>query len=170
MKTNPTIVTLKTELRELRRSFDFAVSEPYEVRDDSDLKYIAFGIDEEVFAWPVENLREIVVNRRIVPVPGGDRTICGAFNYQNQVLPVINIRSFLGLPLREIRPENILLVTRGLRYETAFPVDRLSAILSIHEADIKAGTVSLDRDVAGTIIGEVFHEGRMVALLNPALI
>ncbi len=170
MKAKPTIRSLKSELGELRRSFDVAVSEPFETRDRSDIKYIAFVIDEELFAWPVGNLREITINRRIVPVPGGDLSVCGAFNYQNQVLPVIDIRHILGLPSRSTRLANILMVTKGLPFETAFAVDRLSAHLSINEADIKSGAVSLDRDIAGIIIGEVFHNGRMVALLNPASI
>ena len=170
MRAKPSIDSLRSELAELRRSFDLAVSESFETRVRNEVKYIAFAISEEFYAWPVGNLREIALNRKIVPVPGGDLTVCGAFNYQNQVLPLIDIRRILGLPVRETRAENILLVTRGLRFETAFPVDRLAAVLSINEADIKAGAVSLDRDVAGIIIGEMFYKGRMVSLLNPASI
>ncbi len=167
---NTTTELLEKELRELKESFDLALIKPFDTEAKTYLKYIAFALDDELFAWPVANLKEIVMNRKIVPIPGTGDNLHGAVNYKNQVLPITNLRYYLGLRLDEPGRANTLMVVKDLAFETAFPVDRLEGILVVDEQCVKPKPVSLDQDIAAMITGEIVHDGRMIALLNPAMI
>lgn len=167
---NTSTELLEKELRQLKESFDRALLKPFRTETKTSARYIGFALDDELFGWPVANLREIVVNRNVVPIPGGGGALCGAINYKNQVLPVTSLRYHLGLRLLEPGHANTLMVTKGLAFETAFPVDSLEGILLVDEHGVKPKPVSLDQDVAAMITGEILHNGRMIALLNPGMI
>ncbi len=170
MSKESTTERLRKELRELKESFDLAILKPFDEHGRKYEKYIAFALGDETFAWPVSNLKEVVVNRRITPAPGAGDALRGVINYKNQVLPVTSLHHMLGLPSGETGRENIMMVAGGLSFETAFPVDRLIAVLSIAREDIKPKPLSLDQDAAAIIAGELIENDRIITILDPASI
>ena len=170
MNKETTTERLRKELRELKESFDLAILKPFDEHGRKYEKYIAFVLGDEIFAWPVSNLKEVVVNRRIISVPGGVDPLRGVINYKNQVLPVTSLHHMLGLPSHETGRENIMMVAGGLSFETAFPVDRLTAVLSIAKEDIKPKPLSLDHDTAAIITGELIQNDRIITILDPGSI
>ncbi len=154
-------------LRTLRESFDLAATRPVEYGRRDLTVYLLFRVGRETFAWPTASLREIVINRKIVPAPGGLKGVHGVINYRNEVLAVINLHFRLKQPPFQPGTENILLITKGLRTDAALLVDRLIDARKLADREIKAKPLSLDSETARMIAGEFLHEGEMATLLQP---
>lgn len=161
---------LKKRLDQLKESFDRSVVESIETKAGVYSKYISFNLNNEFFAWPVSNLKEILVNQKILPIPGKLETLYGMLNYKNMVLSVTNLHHLLELTSVEVGEENTLLVSRGLPVETALWVDGLGPVLSIAKGDIKHKPLRLEHVVAEMITGEYYHRGQLIAILNPVSI
>jgi chemotaxis signal transduction protein len=159
---------LYDRLRELKEAFDQATAKPVETRPTDRVNYLVFELGREWFAWPVANLTRIVVNRRIVPLPGRQEDLYGVMNYKNKVLAVANLHHRLNL--NSIKPDeiNIVLISKGLAMETAIAVDRLVAIAPVPAGAIAPKPISLESETGQMIVGEFHHGGQMVTVLNPA--
>jgi len=167
MKKLITIKQLQQELQQLKDSFDADQTKPFDFTEKKSFKYIIFYIGKEQFAWPLHNLREIIIDQTIVPIPGKCMTLSGVFNYRNRVLPVINIHYYLGASISEIKSINILMVTKGLAFEASIPVDQLISLISITEKEIKPKPLTLKGDTASFIKGEILLENQLISILNP---
>lgn len=72
-------------------------------------EFAVFSISEAVFAIDVSNVREILRAASLSPAPGHDG-VEGLLNLRGQVVPVMDVRSRLGLPAREIAVSDYLIV------------------------------------------------------------
>jgi len=167
MKKRITTLNIKKELESLKKSFDLDQTKPFEYESKNLFKYIVFHISQEQYAWPLSNLKEIVLKQIVVPIPGKCDSLCGVFNYRNQVMPVVNIYNILGLGAVDMEKENILLVTKDLPIESAIPVDNLVSMISIAESDIKPRPISLSSEIASLIKGQVIFDNQFISILYP---
>jgi chemotaxis signal transduction protein len=159
---------LHDRLRELKEAFDQATAKPVETRPADRVNYLVFELGREWFAWPVANLARIVLDRRIVALPGRQEALYGAMNYKNKILAVANLHHHLNLNAIDPDEINILLISKGLAVETAIAVDRLVSIAPVPAGAIASKPISLESETAQMIAGEFHHRGRMVTVLNPA--
>jgi len=163
-----TTISLSKELESLKQGFDFDQTKPFKYEVKNQFKYIVFYISQEQYAWPLSHLKEIVLKQEIVPIPGKCDSLCGVFNYRNQVMPVINSYYLLGLStVNDMEKKNILMVTKGLSIESAIPIDSLVSMISISESDIKPRPISLSSDIASFIKGEVIVDNQLITILYP---
>ena len=167
MKKRITTLNIKKELESLKKSFDLDQTKPFEYESKNLFKYIVFHISQEQYAWPLSYLKEIVLKQIVVPIPGKCDSLCGVFNYRNQVMPVVNIYNILGLGAVDMEKENILLVTKDLPIESAIPVDNLVSMISIAESDIKPRPISLSSEIASLIKGQVIFDNQFISILYP---
>lgn len=161
---------LSTELQErrlqLREAFDRATAKPIEPDKGARINYLVFILGSEFFAWPAAGLTRILLNRKIVLLPGRQDSHYGVINYKNQVLSVTNLHHRFGLDSVQPDDQNIVLISKGLRIDTALLVDDLTTIVSVAEGAIRPKPISLDPKTAQMIVGEFFHQGQMVTVLN----
>jgi purine-binding chemotaxis protein CheW len=167
MRNRLTTLNLEKELSSLKKNFDLDQTKPFTYESKNQFKYIVFYISEEQYAWPLSNLKEIVLKQVVVSIPGICESLCGVFNYRNQVMPVINIYHLLGLGSVDLDKVNILMVTKGLSIESAIPVDSLVSMISISESDIKPRPISLNSEVASLIKGEAIIDKQLISILHP---
>jgi len=72
-------------------------------------EFAVFSISEVVFAFDVSDVREILRAASLSPAPA-PAGVEGLLNLRGQVVPVVDIRSILGLPAREIAVSDYLVV------------------------------------------------------------
>lgn len=61
-------------------------------------KYLAIGLHRETFALPILKVREIIRLLRITPLPQTAAHVRGIVNLRGRVIPVLDLRTRLGLP------------------------------------------------------------------------
>jgi len=161
---------LQMILAQLRESFDATVAEPIETDDRVYRQYIDIGLGGEIYAWPANYIREILIHQKVIPIPGKVDALGGVVNYRNQVISIIDLHHLLGLGPAELSERNTLLVTRGLKTDFAVLVDGLEAVLSRTNDDIRPKPVSLDEGGKKIVEGEFYHQGTMTTIINPEMI
>ena len=154
-------------LRKLQESFDLALTNPITPAKCNLTNYLVFRLGRESFAWPISCLHEVLVARKIIPVPGNPKNLHGVINYRNKVLTVTNLHFRLRLEPTAPGSKNTLLITKKLPTKTALLVDQLIGFQEVAEENIKAKPFSLDPETSQMIVGEFLYEGKMITLLNP---
>ncbi len=75
---------------------------------------VAFQVEQQIYAMPVEQVARIISMVAITPLPGVDPAVVGAINVQGRIVPVVDLRRHFerpSLPWRRHTP--ILLTSRG---------------------------------------------------------
>jgi len=79
------------------------------IREDSG-QFVTLGLDHEVFAVPVELVREILDMRQPFRVPEAPAHLAGLIDVRGHAVPVIDLRLKLGLASRDASTDTRILV------------------------------------------------------------
>lgn len=161
------IEDIKERLKQLRDTFDLAITLPVVKETRAFVPYLVFKLGQEWFGMPSIHIREIIVDHQIVRLPGNNVYLGGVINYRNAVLSVLNLHQMLKISSRDETPGSILIISKGLGVDTSFLVNKLAGFLSVDENRIKPKPFSLEPSIGQLLKGEYFHQDQMVTLLNP---
>jgi purine-binding chemotaxis protein CheW len=104
-------------------------------------KYLTFAIANEEYGLEILKVREIIGYMDITPVPQTPAYVKGVINLRGQVIPVIDLRSKLGMPTAEVTEETCIIVVEvtrnGQRNDTGIVVDRVQEVLYITAEQIQ---------------------------------
>ncbi|PWC45779.1 chemotaxis protein CheW [Azospirillum sp. TSO22-1] len=73
-------------------------------------QYVTLGIDDEVFAVPVERVQEILDVRPVARLPHAPPYLMGMIDVRGRGVPVIDLRAKLGFPPSEETSSSRILV------------------------------------------------------------
>ena len=141
-----------------------------ETATDDDTQVVIFRLGAEEFGVPIMSVQEIVrVPETLTRVPRTPAFVEGVINLRGTVLPVIDQRSRLGLPLieRNDRQRIMVYLLGGLR--TGFIVDSVAEVLRIPRGHIvPAPTMSSEQSLLISRVANLEGDKRMVMLIDPA--
>ena len=104
-------------------------------------KYLAFALADEEYCAPVLKVREIIQMLDVTTVPHAARYVRGVINLRGKVIPVIDLRTRLGLPVQPDTVRTCIVVVEVATGTTTslsgVVVDAVSDVLSIPEQDIE---------------------------------
>lgn len=134
-----------------------------------DEQVVVFRLGKEEFGVPIDSVQEIVrVPEELTRVPKAPPSVEGVINLRGAVLPVIDLRRRLGLPVveRSDRQRVMVFLIGGAR--TGFIVDSVAEVLKIHKSAIEP-TPKLSREQAGLLarMANLEKQKRMVQLIEP---
>jgi purine-binding chemotaxis protein CheW len=115
------------------------------------------------FAVDVTEAREVVVLDVTTPVPGAPRELVGVMNLRGNVLPVVEARPLLGLPVRAAvgRPRAVVLADGAHR--AAVLIDRVLGLSAFEAVQPPADGTTPD----GLALGEMVDDtGTRATVLN----
>lgn len=107
---------------------------------------LAFAIDEQTFALPLERVERAVRAVAVTPLPQAPAIVSGVINIGGRIVPVINLRRRFGLPEQELRLADQLLIAHTSQRPLAMIVDAALGVVACAEQDF----VAVDRIVTGT--------------------
>jgi purine-binding chemotaxis protein CheW len=98
-------------------------------------KYLTFAIADEEYGLEILKVREIIGYMDITPVPQTPTYVKGVINLRGQVIPVIDLRSKLGMQQAEVTEETCIIVVEvsrnGQKHDTGLVIDRVQEVLYI---------------------------------------
>jgi purine-binding chemotaxis protein CheW len=127
---------------------------------------LLYALAEEQFALPMSDVREVLRWRVPTPIPGTPQAILGVIHHHGLVLPVIDIRSLLGLATAAPARGTRLLVVEHDNIQAALVSDLVSDIVEVENTVIEPPPSSLPAAQAHFLTGLFFSAGRPVALLS----
>jgi purine-binding chemotaxis protein CheW len=124
---------------------------------DAERQLLAFAIDRDRYALPVERVREIARLRPITPVPRVPRDLRGVISLRGEIVQVIDLRARLGLVATEPRRSaRIVVVYAGDSGVAGLLVDAVTEVLRVPEESIRAVAGEADAVEALCVRGESF--------------
>jgi purine-binding chemotaxis protein CheW len=133
------------------------------------LSLISFDVGKQEYALPLDRVREIIqLPEHVSEVPRSETAVLGVVTLRNRLLPLVSLRSLLGLPVGSSRGKVVVLSigkdaigvvtdrTREILHVDPGVIDPTPALLARGEGD--AEIVSICR---------LDHGRRLVALLSP---
>ncbi|HWQ09798.1 MAG TPA: chemotaxis protein CheW [Holophaga sp.] len=129
-------------------------------------QYLTFTLDKHTYAIPLTQVAEITNNLELNHMPHMPKGVEGLLHLRGEVLPIINMRVRMGLPLLEKDLfENILLLdTDGSR--TGILVDQVESVITVSQDQITPASPMLSGADGAWTRGFVLLQDRVVVVLD----
>lgn len=134
-------------------------------------KYLTFSLAGESYGVPVLKVREIITMLHITTVPQMPPYVKGVINLRGKVIPVIDLRTKLGLPAASLTVSNCIVVVQitptGMETKNiGLIVDAVEEVANLTQDDIEPAP-----DFGGTInveylLGMATLKGHVKSLLD----
>jgi len=121
-------------------------------------QWVSFCLGEEVFAYQISEVKEIIPYQEPVPVPGAPENVQGVLNVRGEIVPVVSTAKMVGAAQGEAERIIILESHEG---PLGMSVDSVGEIISVDPdaIDYEAGKTE-------TIKGTVLHNEHLVILMD----
>lgn len=143
-----------------------ADSEPVLAADE--LHLVTFTLGSEEYGAPIRQVREVVRVGEITRVPHAPAHMRGVMNLRGRVLPVLELRSRLGLPPAELSTRSRVLVVEAHGRLLGLLVDAVRNVSRIPASAASAPPDDVRCAEAEYITGMARWEGRLIILLDLA--
>jgi purine-binding chemotaxis protein CheW len=99
--------------------------------------YVTFFLGREEFGLPILGSREIVRVAEITRIPEAPPHVRGVLNLRGRVVPVVELRTRLGLPIAPLTPQSRVIMVEAHGRLFGLLVDRVARIAKIPTVAIK---------------------------------
>ncbi|MBD3634076.1 MAG: purine-binding chemotaxis protein CheW [Methylophaga sp.] len=127
-----------------------------------DQQWLCFQIEEETYAHPVNQVREILDYLSPVPVPGAQSCVEGVLNVRGEIVTIVSSKHLLGLDDSARNSEHIIILetTSGLVGITVDEVEKISVL-----ADDDMMPVERSHDTS-PVKGTINHDNQLLILTD----
>ncbi len=130
---------------------------------------VSFLLDKEEYAIGIMKVKEIIRVPQIVKVPNCEAYIEGVVSIRNNLLPIINLRTYFGMKHVEMNDHTRILVVDMGRFTAGIMVDKISEVLRVQSNTIqpppKFSTQSGEQ-LRG--VAKLNNGKRMILMLEPS--
>lgn len=134
---------------------------------NSELKLIIFKLGKEEYATDILRVQEIKRMMGITRVPSTPSFVKGVINLRGSVLPVIDLRTRLGLIEAELTDAARIIVSLVNEGIVGFIVDEVVEVTTVDSRNIEPAQV-LSNDLSTSYIsGIAKSDNRLYIMLNP---
>ena len=129
-------------------------------------QYVTFEMAGERYAFPMDQVREIIRVPVLVRVPLAPQTLVGIANLRGRVLPVVNLRTCCGLPSVDNDETTRVVVVDSVGTVVGLIVDRVTSVVSVEPAMVEPGA-SVQSTVRSYVLSALVRTpGGMVTALD----
>lgn len=132
----------------------------------NELEVMEFTIGSNNFGINVAKVMEIMQYNKVVPMPNSNPFVEGVFKPREEVITVINLASYMGLPPSESEDRDILIITNFNKMSCAFHVHSVEAIHRISWSNIEKPDPSIYGGEEGLATGIARFDGRLITLVD----
>ncbi len=129
------------------------------------IEMVSFLLGEEVFAFNIKNVKEIVIPGEIFSVPTAPDYIRGVINLKGKILPVIDIKLFLGIS-RTIISNHTRIIAVGDKNKLGLLVEFVIDIIYIPLTQIQPIHTTAGKIKVDYFEGEVLFDDKLLSILN----
>ena len=134
----------------------------------SESRYLSFSLGEEHFALPLLEVKEVLAQPEVTPVPHTPAYFLGVMNLRGQVISVMDLRTRLGIKQRPDNLECVVIICRLGDFTVGITVDAVNSVLAPQPEEI-SGSLELTGSKGQEYIAGVYrNQQQLVLLLNVA--
>ncbi len=136
-----------------------------ELAADPMTQWVTFMLDNEKYGINVMQVREVLRDIEIAPVPGAPSYVLGIINLRGNVVTVIDTRSRFGLPAVEINDESRIIIIETMDQIVGLLVDSIAEVADIPKSQIELTPNVGNDDSSKYIQGVHSREGELLILV-----
>jgi purine-binding chemotaxis protein CheW len=127
---------------------------------------VGFRLDNEDYAIEITKIREIILMKPITRLPQVPDSVEGLINLRGNVIPIINLRSRFGLPVRPFDDETRTIVVNVHDKTVGCIVDEVTQVMRINADEIQPVPISIAAVAKRFISGLARLEDRILIILD----
>lgn len=116
-----------------------------------EMMFVEFYLGNNYFCIPVKNVNEIIMPTKITPVPQSKSYIEGITDIRGEVLPVINLASFLSIPVNTQYDQDRFIVAELANQRVIFHVSGVEQIISVNNIEKPKDITDTNQYVKGIV-------------------
>lgn len=134
----------------------------------NELEVMEFTIADRHFGINVAKVREILKygTYTITPMPNSNPFVEGVFKPRDDIMTVINLAAYMGLPPSEDEERDILIITTFNKVDSAFHVHDVKIINRISWTDIEKPDKAIYGGEEGLATGIAHYDGRLITIVD----
>lgn len=156
------------------RIFDFADRVQRRAREEKDDEgpqarwetWVTFRLDDEIFAMPVDPVRQVVRVTDITRVPHAPEPVRGVTNLRGRVIPVIDLRMRVGLEPSEIGRQSRVVAVASRGRVLGLLVDSVHQVVHLDVNRVQPPPEDVMTVQSDYILGVYHQEDRLILLLD----
>ena len=129
-------------------------------------QFVGFQIEDQLYAFPIERIQEIVILEQITATPQVGPLVDGVSNLRGEIIPIISLRKLLGMPSRPLDSETRTIVVNVGTRTIGCTVDAVTQVIRIPRDHIQEAPEALTGGSTHDIAGFAKLEDRVLILLN----
>ncbi|MFN0079013.1 MAG: chemotaxis protein CheW [Prosthecobacter sp.] len=98
--------------------------------------WVVFNLDEQEFAVALAVVERVVRAVEVTPIPEAPHGVRGVINFQGRIVPVFDLWTRFGLPTREVRTTDHLVIAHTYWRTVALLVNSVTSVVSRGEVQI----------------------------------
>jgi purine-binding chemotaxis protein CheW len=127
-------------------------------------KLVTFRLGDDAFAADIFSVERVLRYAAPTPVPDMPEYIEGVIDYQQRVVPIVNLRLRFEMPRVEVRSETRILILHGGGEWIGVVVDAVTAVTSFDPTSV-APPPKMFRGLAGEYLKGIVRMGEKLVIL-----
>ncbi|MCP3851125.1 MAG: chemotaxis protein CheW [Gammaproteobacteria bacterium] len=137
-----------------------------DVTTDPLTQWVTFMLAGEKYGINVMQVREVLRDIEIAPVPGAPSYVLGIINLRGNVVTVVDTRSRFGLPSEETSAESRIIIIENSDQTLGLLVDSIAEVADILKSQIEITPNVGNDDSSKYIQGVHSREGELLILVS----
>ncbi len=133
---------------------------------NTNIQLACFSLGDKLFAVDIMRIREILVPQNLAPLPCASDLLEGVINLRGVVIPVMNMRTRLGMVVVAGASSGKLLIVSLVCQLLALMVDDVMEVISVPIADIKPPIQAVSGIGMEFVLGVCLFNNRVFMILN----
>lgn len=133
-------------------------------------QFVGFQLADQQYAFPIEQIQEIVNLDQITIVPQVPEYVEGVSNLRGSIIPIINLRKLFGLETKAGETQARIIVVNVGERTIGCTVDQVSQVIRIPEEEVQPAPDTVTMDGAQYITGFAKVNNSLMILLDVDLL
>jgi purine-binding chemotaxis protein CheW len=133
-------------------------------------QYCTFTLDGHLFGVPVGTVQEVLRTQAVTPVPLAAAEVSGLINLRGHIVPTVELRQRLGLPVRPPGHRSVFVVVRTAEgHVVSLVVDEIGDVLEPDRASFEPPPETLPQSIRDLVTGVCKLDGCLLLQLDTEL-
>jgi len=128
------------------------------------IQCVTFTLEDETYGIDVMQVKEVLREIEVAPVPGAPHYVIGIINLRGNVVSIIDARKLLGLPPMESSDLTRIIVIEVKHHIVGFLVDSVAEVVDIKTDEIETAP-NVGTDETSSYIDGVVSRGEELLIL-----
>ncbi len=129
-------------------------------------QYATFLVGDHYLGIGVLDVLEVLRDQHLTPVPLAPAVVAGLINLRGQIVPELDMRRVLGLPLREPDSTTFSVVVRTEHGAVSLLVDEIDDVLELDASSFEHPPQNVDAHVRALLLGVHKLPHQLLLILN----